>query len=410
MKKVIVFMLTVALMMSVGNAWAGDCLDCDAQATADIQPGVALTGAWVNADGNDAWAGGQGKAEATLDANASATGQDVVYYSGKDIHYHNGRPDEATGYWVNQSTGEVEEHEWTVTHTSGYFSKKYYHGTWKYLGEEQHVIAGEAEAFGRNELYMTPSVTVLTNGPQDDGLSLTKVHATNTLEIDGLAWAKGTDGCPQEATIETQGTLTSYGYGNSFSGDPNGAYASAGASGATTVGFIGHEQDASNYGFFSPNKAEVDFSTTITVDQRLISASYVSPDGTLAGNVAYVGGGYAQSNLGNDGSLFGFVYDRDNIELTGIQANGNADQYSRAIGAGGIAEGGSSASFRGAVGNVTTIQGGWCSPSPGQTANVGGYAFVAGYNNVDVQANSIRVTSVQYSKATTGNSGPAIQD
>ena len=371
------------------------------------------TGASVQHPDSNSQGGNLGTADVIFTSNAAASGKDVVYYSGKDVHYHKGRVDEATGYWLNPQTGDVEEHEWTVTHQTGFFTKTYYHGVWKYLGKNENIIEGEATAVAHNQLTLTSDVDVISNSPQTSGLAYTKVHATTTLDIDGYAKAEGTDGCLQEASVDVAGSVSAYAYGNSFSGNFAGAYAEAGGSGLTTVSFVGHEQDASNYGgWFSPNEAYVDFDSTITVDQKGFFASYVKPDGTFAGNLAYVGGGNARLDLGSDGSFLGFVYDRDDIQLTGITASGEVGQQSRAIGGGAVASGDSNAYFSGANGSVETIPGNqvWCftEASPGQTANVGGYAFAAGYNNVNVQGNMIQVTSHQVAYATTGNSGPVI--
>ena len=332
---------------------------------------------------SDDWAGNLGTANVTLNADASATGKDTY----KTVRVKVGK------VWVERCWG----------------------GYWKNIYEYRTItIPGVSESYERNELTLSSNVDVHTNGLQTDGLSYTRVKATTTLDIDGVAWAKGTNGCPQNASIDVNGSITAYAYGNSLVDHTSGAFANAGGSGLTTVDFIGHEQDASNHGgWFSPNKASVDFHSTIAVDQKLFTASYVSKDGTTAANLAFVGGGNAELSLGADktGFITGWVYDRDDIQLTGIHAAGKVSQSGRAIDGNAVAEGNSQASFNGANGSFETIPGDthlWgCVqlPSAGMTANVGGYAVVTGYNNVSVQPNSITVTSVQHAKATTGNSG-----
>jgi hypothetical protein len=287
---------------------------------------------------------------------------------------------------------------------------------------EDVLVPGESEAYGRSVLSLSSDVDVHTNGIQTNGLAYTAVKGTTTLDIDGNAWAEGTDGCLQTATIDTNGSLSAYAYGRSQSGSFNGSNSLPGAaaygSGLTTVDFTGNEADSSNHdSLFGllPNKASVDFDTTITVNQGLFTSSYLSEDGRTSANFAFVGGGSAQSALGVDESILGFNTDMDNISLTGIHASGKVGQYGLATdGNGAFAYGSSHAFFSGANGGVESIPGNtYCIPfvghiteaSPGQIANVGGFAVVNGYNNVSVQPNLITVTSVQHAYSTTGNSG-----
>ena len=375
MKKLFTYFTAVLFVFVLFTAPAMSCDDCVPTTNADVEAGVGIYGTiTINPDGSDLiggtylqdpasndTAGNFGTADVTLDADAFATAKDTY----KRV-------------WVR--TGRC------------FWNGRY----------ENVLVPGEAEAYGRNVLTLSSDVDVCTNGPQDDGLSYTGVKATTKLDIDGVAWAEGTNGCPQKASIDVNGSISAYAYGNSFSGDKFGAFASAGGSGLTTVDFEGHEYDFSEHGgwFCSPNKAEVDFHSTITVDQGLFTASYVNEAGTIAANFAFVGGGNAELNLGRDG-WFG----RDDIELTGIQATGKVGQSGFAFDGGAYAMGNSQAFFNGAYGSVETTSGGCFSASPDQTANVGGYAVVTGYNNVSVQSNLITVTSVQHANATTGNSG-----
>jgi hypothetical protein len=267
-------------------------------------------------------------------------------------------------------------------------------------GKDQKIwfwsIPGEAEADGKADPTMSADVKVLTNGKQlNGGLSYSFVKATAEADISGKVSAKGNQGCLQTAYIEADGSIGAFVYGGSYSEGTNGAFAQAGGSGQTTVDFYGWEYDQSYLGLFG-NKASVDFDSQIEVNQSLMSFSYVSPDGTKAGNFAYVGGGNAELNLGRDG-WFG----RDNIDLTGINAWGSVGQYSMATnGFGSSAYGGSAAYFSGANGFVD-YEAKRCGPD--QTANVGGYALVKGYNQVIQGGSSVTVVSHQYGYATTGN-------
>jgi hypothetical protein len=336
---------------------------CTPDVTAVAQPSSVIAGAVVTAPGSTPWAGGEATAYATLSGTALATGMDT------------------------------EEWKWS----------------WRPWGWNLVFVKGEAEADGETELTMSSAVKIFTNGPKyNTGLSYTFVSATSTLDIEGSVWAKGTDGCPQSASLDLEGTLSAIAWGNSFSEHPtNGAFASAGGWGMTTVSFEGHEEDFSTHGgwFCSPNKAEVEFDSSINVNQKLFTTSWVSPKGDTSINFAKVWGGSAKSDLGG-GGWFGWG-EKDNIQLTGITARGGVSQSGAATnGMGALAYGSSSANFSGATGYVGTLPGYWCSPSPGQYANVGGYAVVYGYNNVSTSpSGALTVTSHQYGYATTGNSG-----
>jgi hypothetical protein len=413
MKKLFVCLTVLMFVIGTGAAYA-TCPgpECEPTVNADIQGEVGIhgqiiivpnglniiSGKYVQAPASGPGGGNFGTADVILDANASATGMDTQKLIGYNYF---GDGEKGDPGWYEHKWGMVD---YKPRGTNGV--------SWTFLGTDREpiyeTIPGESESYGRNKLTLTSGVGIISNSPQISGLAYTLVHATTMLDITGEAWAEGTDGCPQEATIDVEGSISAYAYGNSFSGDWGGAYAYASGSGLTTVDFWGHESDFStNGGWFSPNKAYVDFNSTITVDQEVSTFSYVSPDGTTSANAAYVGGGYAESQLGNDGSILGWVYDRDNIELTGIHASGEVYQEGLAFDGGAVATGNSYAYFSGANGTVEEIPGSWCTGiSPGQTANVGGYAFAAGYNNVNVTGNMIEVTSVQYSIATTGNSGP----
>ncbi len=337
--------------------------------TLTILPGGGLTGLGTIIPGidNNEWAGSMATADVVLKADASATGMDTV----KKVR--------VGGSW--------------------------WHPVYDYV-----TVPGESESYGRNEFTMSSDFDVDSNSPQVTGLAFTAVNSVSTLDINGIAWAEGTKGCPQEASIDIEGSLSAYVYGASFSGDPTftGAFASAGGAGITTVSFEGYENDFSNSGGFfgfGSNKAEVDFDSTVIVNQGLVAKSYVNEAGTESWNFAKVGGGSAELELGRDG-WFG----RDDIELTGIQAAGRVSQTGMATdGFGSYASGSSQAFFSGAVGSVAVTGGGWCSPATGMTANVGGYAIVGGKNTVVTVPGSITVTSTQYAYATTGNNAPAPQ-
>ncbi len=345
-----ILMLVVSFMFVASMAWA-ECPGCNPTVTAGVATEIIDNGL-VHDPASNGYAGNTGAANVTLNVDAFATGRDSYKWK--------------WSWW-----------------------------SWDYV-----LVPGEAEADGTAKLNLTSDVDIYTNGQQPDGLAFTGVKAKTILDIDGVVWAKGTDGCLQEASIGINGSISAEAYGNSFSGDEYGAFASAGGTGVTTVYFNGYEQDTSTYGgWFSSNTAKVDFDSRITVDQKLFTASYVSPDGSTSANFACVGGGSAESELGRDGWFGG----RDNIQLNGITASGQVGQAGKAINGGSVAYGASNASFSGAYGSVQTIPGYWCSSSSGQTANVGGYAVVTGYNNVSVNGNSITVTSKQHAKATTGN-------
>jgi len=267
-------------------------------------------------------------------------------------------------------------------------------------------VAGWAYANGSAILTMKSFVDIDTNGVQQTGTSHTDVLATSSLDINGWVYAKGNDGNIQSVEMSVEGSLSSIAWGNSKSVGPNGSFAQAGGSGITTTNFFGIETDYSTHGgWFSSNKALVDFNSNIIVNQEFYSESFVSPNGDTSRNYAFVGGGDAKLTLGYDG-----IFGRDNIDLKGIQAKGEVLQSGMATnGLGSYASGNSSASFSGAVGNISTISGWRIFPSPGQTANVNGYATVSGYNNVVTTPSSVTVTSIQSGYATTGNTAPAPQ-
>jgi len=352
MKKLLGVVLTALLIFGgAGSAmatWCGGnpCKDV----TASALPGAEVHQA-ITAPGSDGMNGGKAVGDFTIGGEAQASGKDRTV-----THWRNTR-------W-----------------------------------EHTHFYAGEATALGIVNPTMESHVVVFTNGKQlNSGLSYSFVKSTSELSINGEVWAKGNDDCLQTASIFVEGSLGAFAYGGSYVEGPNGAYAHASGWGQTTVGFVGHESDSSTYGFFGPNKAKVDFDSAVEVEQSILNLSYVSPDGATAANFAFVGGGSAELNLGRDG-LFG----QDNINLTGIQATGSVAQNALATnGFGSFAYGGSSAYFSGAMGNVNSPRG-WCGPD--QTANVGGYAVVGGYNNVTAGPGSLSVTSVQFGHATTGNS------
>jgi hypothetical protein len=333
----------------------GECGDCG-QVTDSATPNVGVHQA-ITAPGSDGMNGGKAVGDFYVGGSASATGKDST--------------------------------KW------GWVGPKWYNYGWKF-------VAGEATAYGAVSPTMSSSVDIFTNGEQinDGPLSYSFVKSSSQLHIDGEVWAKGNEGCGQSAIIDTDGSLGAFAYGGSNVEHSNGiSYAQSNGWGQTDVSFYGYESDFSTHGFlFWSNKAEVDFNSFVNVEQSILNISYVSPDGATAGNFAYVGGGSAELNLGSDG-WFG----QDNINLTGIQATGSVAQNAMATnGVGAFAYGGSSAYFSGAVGNVNSTIG-WCGPD--QTANVGGYALVGGYNNVSTSPGSLTVTSVQFGHATTGNSG-----
>jgi hypothetical protein len=271
----------------------------------------------------------------------------------------------------------------------------WFKGYWDYK-----FNAGEALAIGVTNPTMKSSVDVFTNGLQNTGLSYSFVKATSELDIKGNLSAEGDQGCLQKADIFTYGDLGANVYGSSYTYGPNGSLAEAFGTGTTTVGFFGHDSDESTYGFLGlfPNKAEVDFNSNIQVDQSVLTFSYVSPDGTKAGNLAFVGGGNAELNLGWDG-----IFGHDNIDLTNIRANGLVSQVNQAVGSNAVAFGSSIASFNNAVG-YTESNRGLCGPD--QIANVGGMAIVGGYSNVVAGNGTLTVTSSQFAYATTGNNAP----
>jgi len=386
----IMFVFTL-FAMPVMACEDGNCLPT---VTSDVQPGVEIHSNVQDPKSSD-WAGNWGTADVTLNADAVATGKD--------------------SYKTERNWVDGPYYNWRGQLKDGW-----------HLETQEVLVPGESEAYGRNELTLSSDVDIHTNGEQTFGFSYTGVKATTKLDVDGVAWAEGTDGCPQTASIDLEGSLSSFATGRSQSGSFDGVNSLPGAVaygyGLTTVNFIGNEADSSNHdSLFGllPNKASVDFDTTITVNQGLFTSSYVSKDGTTTANFAFISGGSAQSALGVDESLFGFNLKMDNIQLTGIHASGTVGQYGLATdGNGAFAYGSSHASFSGAIGSIESIPGrtydlgclgSYTEASPGQIANVGGYAVVGGYNNVSVLPNSVTVTSVQYGHSTTGNSGPAQQ-
>lgn len=360
-----------------------DCDDCVPTATAEAHPNIEISGSWVTAPGSTDWAGGQATSSMTMSGDAYANGMDYIEESCEWV----------PGYWTGKP-----------------WRSKY---VWGHFETIETFIAGFAEASGFNNepaVSMSSDVDINTNGPQVNGLSFTTVTATSTVALDASVWAKGTKGCPQTAFIEVEGSLGAFAYGNSFSGVPlgsegqvNGPYAKAGGSGKTTVSFAGTESDYSTNGM-----AYVDFDSTITVEHSLVSKSFVSEDGTTSWNFAKTAGGSAELTRGNDGFL---GMGKDNIDLTGIAAEGSVFQSGMAAGSNSFAFGSSSASFTGANGSVASIPGRdiFCVtlPSPGMTANVGGHAVVKGYNNITTNPGTLSVTSNQYAYATTGNTSPA---
>jgi hypothetical protein len=377
MKKFLVALTAAAFIASAPMAFACDGPDCgqvvdDASPMSEIHGGLTIvpspgdnygfnTIQDPESQGNTN--GNVGAADVTLSGSAYATGQDT---------------------WKTEKVYMGNLYGWGRLNSRNYRHIKV-------------LDPGTAEAYGKTDLDLTSDVDIDTNGFQyNSGLSYSHVTGTTRLDIEGEVWAKGDDRCLQEASINVDGSITAAAYGTSYVEGPNGSFAHAGGIGMTTVYFSGHEYDYdTRTGWLSPNKAFVDFDSTIVANQEIFTASYVSKSGATAANLAFVGGGYATSDLGRDG-----IFGQDDIELTGISASGRVGQGSKAVDGGNIASGNSHAFFSGANGTVNTPRG-WCGPD--QTANVGGYAVVAGYNNVDVQANQITVTSVQYAKSTTGN-------
>jgi len=379
MKKFMIAICLSFMLMFAGNAMAtcpgGDCYT--PQAGAIVQPNSTIAGdvviAPVNNQWGSEWAGGAATANATLSGYGEAKAKD----SFKRVKVYD-KPVWHEGYYKRFFCWK----RWVP----GYYTYPYHY--------EYQKVAGVAEAYGETELTMSSKVKVLTNGPQyNAGLSYTFVSATSKLDVDGVVWAKGTKGCLQEASLNLNGNLSAMAMGNSYVEGHNSSFAQAYGEGMTTVYFQGHEYDSSTW-----DKAFVDFNSDIKVNQKLFATSYVSPDGTTSANFAKVWGGSAELYLGRDGWC-----DKDNIDLTGISAKGRVNQSGMATnGAGSYAYGGSSAYFKGAVGSVNPGRA-WCGPD--QVANVGGYAVVAGYNNVSSSNGSLTVTSKQWAKATTGNSG-----
>ena len=202
-KKLLVLTLSITLLFGIGNAWAGDCLDCDAQATADVQPAVGIHGSisivpggwdlvigWPTSVVQDPASNGSGNfgtADVILNADASATGMDKVKMTGYEYF---GDGEKGDPGWYQHKSG------WTQYKQGGTNGK-----SWTFLGEHRRevyeTIPGVSEAFGRNQLTLTSDVDIHSNSPQTSGLAYTGVHATTMLDIDGVAWAEGTDGCPQ---------------------------------------------------------------------------------------------------------------------------------------------------------------------------------------------------------------------
>jgi len=396
MFKKLLVVVCAALFLTVGAGSAMAFGDCGGEPCTDVTASALPNGQIsqaITAPGSDGMNGGKAVGDFVVGGEAQATGKKVIVgyeYSGAG---EKGDP----GYY---------QHKWgRVQFKPGGTNGR----SWTFLGTTEIPIwKGEATAFGIANPTMTSSVNILTNGKQfNSGLSYSFVKSTSEANIDGKVWAKGTQGCLQTADIWVEGSLGAYAYGGSYVEGPNDAFAEANGWGQTTVGFVGHDSDQSTYGFFGPNKASVDFSSSVEVEQSILNLSYVSPDGTTAANFAYVGGGSASLNRGSDASLFDW-FGQDNINLTGIEATGAVAQNAMATnGYGSFAYGGSSAYFSGAVGNVESTRG-WCGPD--QTATVGGMAVVGGYNNVTTSPGSVSVTSVQFGHATTGGSGPVQPD
>jgi hypothetical protein len=404
-KKLLVSLMVVGLVIGFtgqGMACVGEAC---ADAKSDVNPESVVSGQVASAD-NTILNGGFANGDFTVKGKAYATGKD-------------------TEKWVKVQDTEPSGTLWQKKHGNlrtpcyrnpcekpfQWHPQPQENNEWEFVGFkydthwEKQVIKGEALAIGTTNPTMKSSVDVFTNGTQHNGgLSYSFVKTTSELDIKGNLSAEGDQGCLQTAYIEAFGSLGASVYGSSNVLGPNGSFAQAGGVGTTTVGFYGYESDESIYGpIFGlfPNKAEVDFNSNIQVDQSVLNLSYVSPDGTKAGNFAFVGGGSAELNLGRDG-LFG----QDNINLTGIQANGLVNQHSQATnGINAYAYGGSTASFSGAVGSIEPYRG-WCGPD--QIANVGGMAVVGGYNNVVTGNGSLTVTSFQFGYATTGDNGLTI--
>ena len=400
MKKLFIVLTMIACLAFAGPAMAKT--ECETEpctpVTADAIPGVEVNGAII-APESDGMSGGKAVGNFTVDGEAHATAKDRIEW----VEVQDTEPSERYGLYEKQYG-----HNKGNVYKKPFPSHPYKKTEWVYVGPyygthwERQIIAGTGTASGKISATMTADVKVLTNGKQlNGGLSYSAVKSTSELSINANVFAEGADGCLQTAQLTTAGSLGAFAYGRSYSEGPNGSYAEAGGEGLTTVNFSGAEYDSSSNGFlWLPNRAEVDFNSRLSVDQSLLSLSYVSPDGLTAANFAYVGGGSASLELGRDG-LFGFG--QDNININGITAVGSVAQNGMATnGINAAAYGGSSAFFSGAVGSVD-IMGSWCNPT--QTAVVGGHAIVGGYNNVTSSPGSLTVTSKQFATATTGNSG-----
>lgn len=376
--KRIIGILLISLMtvcMAVGVSFA--CDDCDnPDVVATATPLSVLNGDVISTPSHDMAGGSATGINVTLEGYGEATGIDT--YNREFV---------------------VDYYKW---------------GFWPVGHYENVLVPGTAEVHGTTELDLTSNLFVLSKGEKLDGLSFTYAKNTAVLDITAEVWAKGNDGCTQEAWLDIEGDIASNISARSFSGAPidysdpanpvvTGPYAAADGSGYTVASIAGHEEDYSSYGgFCSPNKAFVDFDSTLKVKQDIFTASYVSKDGLTAGNFATIKGGDAGLYLGRDGFL---GLGTDNIELTGIKSSGQVSQKSLATDGMSTAFGGSYAFFKNANGTVNpAVNFALCGPN--QTANGTGQALVFGYNKITKTPTSLNVKSVQYAKSTTGNTQP----
>jgi hypothetical protein len=401
MKKSLFVALFAALLMVAAPAMAEDCNGGDCyQVDASADPGSYIGGYLMNTASTPFAGGGALGFNAAVTANSAAYGEDTYerVKVGYDYYGENCGRRGCTGYFAQKENGQIK---WKFN----YSGKGY-----EYLGAhrspiyETHVIPGEGEAYAST--FPTLSIAVDFDKFVSDELMTLGVTSVATLNIDGFAWAEGTDGCTQFADIYTFGGIGADAWTTSkvVNGE---SYAFGQAGGMTDVGFYGHDSDTSTYGFlWFPNKASVDFSSILDVTQSVYAKSFVSADGLKTSNFALSTGGDASLTLGRDGFL---GLDADNIEITGINAGGYANQFSQAVGLGSVAAGGSSAMFSGANGAVQNTYGCF-GILTGQTANVGGMAKAYGMNEIINSGNSIQVISTQGAYATTGNSGPVVQD
>jgi len=353
--------------------------------------------------------GGGATSDFDMIGSAIATGKEKVKevtigyeYTGtiEDAHCSRGK---CYGYW------QQREHEDMVRYTKMPVDQK----GWIFLGTKRTAITElqvvkAAEGLAEGLLYPTLSTNLYVNFLRDTAnVQELEVTSTTTLDIDGWASAEGNQGCNQDANISINGKIGAEAWGNTYVENQN-AYAGAGAGGHTEVLFGGYESDQSTYGFlgFGANEAFVDMHSKLDVSQSIYTKSYISPDGTIAGNLAISKGGSAVLNLGSDATLFDW-FAQDNVSLYGIESMGNAQQSALASNAIGYAAGSSSAAFSGAFGSVDNLKG-FCGPDA--IATGGGIAKAYGLNTVVQTGNSITVTSHQIGYATSGNSGPVLQD